>query len=117
MLNRVTESRLKSLVLLAMAWAKGGNAGSDKKPGVIAVQTRLCHHGVRDVTRLPTLIKFIADLTTGRGRSLPGREGDAPGRERAMEIAAVDRIVGVCGRGRYSYNAKWRDGQDKAGDE
>src|SRR5271156_5580348 len=71
-----TRSRLKSLVLLAMAWAEGGNAGSDKKPGVIAVQIRLCHHGVRDVTRLPTLIKFIADLMTGGGRSLPGREGD-----------------------------------------
>ena len=106
MLNSVTESRLKALVLLAMAWAKGGNTGSDKKPGVIAVQTRLCHHGVRDVTRLPTLIKFIADLTTGAGRSLPGREGDAPGRERAVKVGAVDRVVGVCGRGRYSYNAK-----------
>jgi hypothetical protein len=92
-----------------MAWAEGGNACSDEKPGVIAVQTRLCHHGVRDVTRLPTLIKFIADLTTGGGRSLRGREGDAPGRERAVEIAAVDRIVGVCARRRYSYNAKWRD--------
>ena len=88
-----------------------------KKPGVIAVQIRLCHHGVRDVTRLPTLIKFIADLTTGGGRSLRGRERDAPGRERAVKIGAVDRIVGVCGRGRYSYNAKWRDRQDKAGDE
>jgi len=54
-----------------MAWAKGGNAGSDKKSGVIAVQIRLCHHVVRDVTRLHTLIKFIADLTTGGGRSLP----------------------------------------------
>jgi hypothetical protein len=108
---------LKSLVLLAMAWAEGGNACSDKKPGVIAVQIRLCHHGVRDVTRLPTLIEFIADLMTGRGRSLPGREGDAPGRERAVKIAAVDRVVGVCGRGRYSDDAKWRDRQDKAGDE
>src|SRR5258708_22767317 len=92
--NRVTGSRLKSLVLLAMARAKGGNAGSDKESGVIAVQTRLCHHGVRDVTRLPTLIQFIADLMTGGGRSLPGREGDAPGRESAVEIAAVDRVVG-----------------------
>jgi hypothetical protein len=108
---------LKSLVLLAMAWAEGGNAGSDKKPGVIAVQIRLCHHGVRDVAGLPTLIKFIADLMTGGGRSLPGREGDAPGRERAVEIAAVDRVVGMRGRGRYSHDGKWRDRQDKAGHE
>ena len=100
-----------------MAWAEGGNAGSDEKPGVIAVQTRLGHHGVRDVTRLPTLIEFIADLATGRGRSLRGRERDASGRERAVEIAAVDRIVGVCGRARYSYNAEWRNRQDKAGDD
>ena len=100
-----------------MAWAKRGNAGSDKKSGVVAVQIGLCHHVVRDVTRLDTLIKFVADLPTGGGRSLPGREGDAPGRERAVEIAAVDRVVGVCGRGRYSYNANCRDGQDKAGDE
>jgi hypothetical protein len=63
------------------------------------------------------LIKFIADLTTGGGRSLPGREGDAPGRERAVEIAAVDGVIGVCARGRYSDDAKWRDGQDKPGDE
>ena len=115
--NGVTGSGLPSLVLLAVAWAEGRNAGSDKKPGVIAVQIRLRHHVVRDVTRLHTLIKFIADFTTGGGRSLPGREGDAPGRERAVEIAAVDRVVGVCGRGSYSYNAEWRDGQDKAGDE
>ena len=115
--NRVTRSRLPSLVLLAMAWAKGGNAGSDKKSGVVAVQIGLCHHVVRDVTRLQTVIKFIADLTTSGGRSLPGREGDAPGRERAVEIAAVDRVVSVRGRGRYSYDTKWRDNQDKAGDE
>jgi hypothetical protein len=106
-----------TLVLLAMAWAEGGNAGSDKKPGVIAVQIRLCHHVVRDVTRLPTLIKFIADLMTGGGRSLPGREGDAPGRERPVEIAAVDRVVGMRSRGRCSHDAKWRDRQDKAGHE
>ena len=99
-----------------MARAKRGDAGSDEKPGVIAVQTRLCHHGVRDVTRLPTLIQFIADLTTGGGRSLPGREGDASGGERAVEIA-VDGVVGVCGRDRYSDDAKWGDRQDKAGDE
>jgi hypothetical protein len=105
------------LVLLAVAWAEGGNADSDKKPGVIAVQNTLCHHGVRDVTGLPTLIKFIADLMTGGDRSLPGPERDALGRERAQETAAVDRGVGMCGRGRYSYNAKWRDRQDKAGDE
>jgi hypothetical protein len=108
---------LKSLVLLAMAWAEGGNADSDKKPGVIAVQNTLCHHGVRDVTRLPTLIEFIADLMTGGDRSLPGPERDALGGERVVEIAAVDRVVGVCGRGRYSHEAKWRDRQDKAGDE
>ena len=100
-----------------MAWAKGGNAGSEKKSGVITVQTRLCHYVVRDVARLDTLIKFIADLTTGGRRSLPGREGDALGSERAVEVAAADRVVGVCGRGRYSYNAKWRDRQDNAGDE
>jgi hypothetical protein len=100
-----------------MARTKGGNAGSDKKPGVIAVQIRLCHHVVRDVARPLTLIEFIADLTTGGGRGLPGREGDAPGGERAVEIAAVDRGIGVCGRGRYSYAAKWRDRQDKAGNE
>ena len=100
-----------------MPWAEGGDADSDEKTGVIAVQSTLCHHVVRDVTRLHTLIKFIADLTTGGGRSLPGREGDAPGRERAVEIAAVDRVVSVRGRGRYSYDTKWRDRQDKAGDE
>jgi hypothetical protein len=48
---------------------------------------------------------------------LLGREGDAPGRERAVEIAAVDGVVGVCGRDRYSDDAKWDDRQDKAGDE
>jgi hypothetical protein len=93
------------LVLLAMPWAEGGNADSDKKPGVIGVQISLCHHVVRDVSRLPTLIKFIADLMTGDDRALPGREGDAPGRERAQEIAAIDR-VGMRGRGCYSHNAK-----------
>jgi hypothetical protein len=88
-----------------MPWAEGGNADSDKKTGVIGVQISLCHHVVRDVTRLPTLIKFIADLMTGDDRALPGREGDAPGRERAQEIAAVDR-VGMRGRGCYSHDAK-----------
>ena len=44
------------LVLPAMPWAEGGNADSDKKPGVIAVQIGLCHHVVPDVTRLLTLI-------------------------------------------------------------
>jgi hypothetical protein len=34
-----------------------------------------------------------------------------------VEIAAVDRGIGVCSRGRYSYAAKWRDRQDKAGNE
>src|SRR5277367_718705 len=80
-----------------MPWAEGGNADSDKKPGVVSVQVALCHHVVRDVARLPTLIKFSADLTTGDDRALPGREGDAPGGERAQEIAAVDR-VGMRGR-------------------
>jgi hypothetical protein len=93
------------LVLLAMPWAEGGNADSDEKTGVIAVQISLCHHVVRDVGRLLTLIKFIADLMTGDDRALPGREGDAPGRERAQEIGAVDR-VGMRGRGCYSHNAK-----------
>ena len=44
------------LVLPAMPWAEGGNADSDKKPGVIAVQIGLCHHVVPDVTCLLTLI-------------------------------------------------------------
>ena len=88
-----------------MPWAEGGNADSDKKPGVVSVQVALCHHVVRDVARLPTLIKFSADLMTGDDRSLPGREGDAPGRERAQEIAAVDR-VGMRGRGCYCHDAK-----------
>jgi hypothetical protein len=92
-------------VLLAMPWTEGGNADSDKKPGVIAVQISQCHHVVRDITRLPTLIKFIADLMTGDDRSLPGREGDAPGRERAQEIAAIDRVC-MRGRGYYSHAAK-----------
>jgi hypothetical protein len=84
---------------------------------VIAVQIGLCHHGVRDVTCLLALIKFIADLMTGGGRRWPGREGDALGRERAQETAAVDRGVGMRRRGRYSYNAQWRDRQDKASGE
>jgi hypothetical protein len=100
-----------------MAWAEGGNADSDEKPGVIAVQISLCHHVVRDVTRLPTLIKFVADLMTGGDRSLPGREGDAPGRERAQEIAALERVVGMRGRGCYSHDGKRRDRQDKTGHE
>lgn len=105
------------LILLAMAWAEGSDAGSDKKPGVIAVQNTLFHHGIRDVTCLLAVIKFIADLMTGGDRRLPGPEHDASGIERAQEIAAFDRVIGVCGRGRYSYNAKWRDRQDKADDE
>jgi hypothetical protein len=56
-----------------------GNADSDEKPGMVAVQIALCHHVVRDVTRLPTLIKFIADLMTGDDRGLTGREVDALG--------------------------------------
>ena len=88
-----------------MPWAEGGNADSDKKPGVIAVQISLCQHVVRYVSRLPTLIKFIADLMAGDDRALPGHEGDALGPERAQEIAAVDR-VGMRGRGCYSHNAK-----------
>ena len=99
-----------------MAWAEGGNADSDEKPGVIAVQISLCHHLVRDVTRLPTLIKFIADLMTGGDRSLPGPEGDAPGSERAREIAAVVRVGMRC-RGCYSHGAKQGDRQDEAGHE
>jgi hypothetical protein len=101
------------LVLLAMPWAEGGNADSDEKPGVIAVQISLCHHVVRDVARLPTLIKFIADLTTGDDRALPGREGDAPGGERAQEIV-LDR-VGMRGRACGRHKPKQRDRQDKAG--
>jgi hypothetical protein len=34
-----------------------------------------------------------------------------------VEIAAVDGVVGVCGRDRYSDDAKRGDRQDKAGDE
>src|ERR1700684_36416 len=63
------------LVLLAMAWAEGGDADSDKKPGVVAVQISLCHHVVRDVTRLLALVKFIADLMAGGDRGLSGRVG------------------------------------------
>jgi hypothetical protein len=96
----------RHLVLLVMRWAEGGNADSDKKPGVIAVQISLCHNGVRNVTRLLTLIKFIADLMTGDDRSLPGRERDVPGGERAQELAAIDRRVGMRGRGCYSHDAK-----------
>ena len=100
-----------------MAWAERSDAGSDKKPGVVAVQTRLCHHVVRDVTCLHTLIQFAADLATGGGRSLRGREGDAPGRERAVETVAVEGVIGVCTWGPDSDDAKWRDRQDKAGDQ
>jgi hypothetical protein len=89
-----------------MPWAEGGDADSDEKPGVVAVQIGLCHHVVPDVTCLLTLIKFSADLMTSGDRSLPGREGDAPGRERAQEIAAVDRVIGMRGRGCYCYDAK-----------
>jgi len=77
MRGRPPEDSLKSLVLLAMAWAESGNADSDEKPGVIGVQISLCHDVVRDVTRLPTLIKFVADLMTGGDRGLPGREGES----------------------------------------
>jgi hypothetical protein len=98
-----------------MARAERGDADSDEKPGVIAVQISLCHHVVRDVTRLPTLIKFVADLMTGGDRSLPGGEGNAPERKRAQEIAALDRLVGMRGRGCYSHDAKWRERRDKAG--
>jgi hypothetical protein len=87
------------LVLLAMPWAEGGDADSDKEPGVIAVQIGLCHHVVPDVACLLALVKFIADLMTGDDRRLPGREGDALGRKRAQEIAAVDRVIGMRGRG------------------
>jgi hypothetical protein len=97
-----------------MARAEGGNADSGKKPGVIAVQVALCHHIIRNVTRLLTLIKFIADLVTGDDRSLPGREGDPAGRERAHEIA-VDRVIGMRGRACYCHDAQWRDRQDKPG--
>jgi hypothetical protein len=94
------------LVLLAMPWAEGGDADSDKKPGVIAVQIGLCHHVVPHVTCLPTLIKFIADLMTSGDRRLPGREGDALGSERAQEIAAVYLVIGVRGRGCNCHEAK-----------
>jgi hypothetical protein len=77
-----------------------------KKPGVIAVQSTLRHHVVRDVTRLLALIKLIADLMTGDDRSLPGRERDAPGRERAHEIAAVDRVIGMRGRACYCHDTQ-----------
>jgi hypothetical protein len=93
-------------VLLAMAWAEGGDADSDEKPGVITVQVALCHHVVRDVTRLLALIKLIADLMTGDDRGLPGREGDAPGGERAQELTAVDRVIRMRGRGCYCHDAK-----------
>ena len=103
------------VLLLAMPWAESGNADSDKKPGVIAVQIGLCHHVVPHVSCLLALIKFIADLVTSGDRRLPGREGDALGSERAQEIAAVDREIGMRGRGCYCHDAKWRERQDKAG--
>ena len=103
--GRCTRSRVKSSVSLAVAWAERGNADSDKKPGVIAVQIGLCHHLVRDVTRLHTAIKFIADLMTGEGRSLLRPEGDTPGGQGARKIAAVFR-VGMRGRGCYSNSAQ-----------
>ena len=55
-------------------------------------------HIVRDIARLPALIKFIANLMTGEDRSWPGREGNAPRGERAQETAAVSG-VGMRGRG------------------
>jgi hypothetical protein len=100
-------------VLLGMPWTERGNADSDEKPGVIAVQISLCHHVVRDVARLPTLVKFIADLMTRDDRALPGREGDALGRERSQEVA-IDR-VGMRGRGCDRHKPKQRDRQDKDG--
>jgi hypothetical protein len=101
------------VVLLAMPWAEGGNADSDEKPGVIAVQISLCHHVVRDVARLLTLIKFIADLMTGDDRALPGRKGDALGSDRSQEVV-IDR-VGMRGRGCDRHQPKQRDRQDKDG--
>jgi hypothetical protein len=101
------------LVLLDMPWAEGGNADSDEKPGVIAVQISLCHHVVRDVARLPTLIKFIADLMTSDDRALPGREGDALGSDRSQEVA-IDRVC-MRGRGCDRHKPKQRDRQDNAG--
>jgi hypothetical protein len=61
------------------------------------------------------LTEFIADLLTGGDRSLLGLEGDASGRERAQETAAVDGDIGMRGRGCHCHDAKYREGQDKAG--
>ena len=44
-----------TVVLLGMPWAECGNADSDEKPGVIAVQIALLHHVVRHVARLARL--------------------------------------------------------------
>ena len=82
-----------------MPWAEGGNADSDEKSGVIAVQISLCHHVVRDVGRLPTLIKFIADLTTGDDRALPGREvhetkGDRLSINHDTGVITISRVEG-----------------------
>ena len=101
-----------TVVLLGMPWAECGNADSDEKPGVIAVQIALLHHVVRHVARLPTLIKFIADLMTGNDRALPGSDVDALGRDRSQEVA-IDRVS--MRRGCDRHKPKQRDRQDKDG--
>ena len=98
-----------------MPRAERGDADADEEPGVIAVQTTLLHHVIRDVARGPTAVEFIADLVSGDDRGLRVREGDAPRAQRVYEIA-VDR-VGMRGWDYYAHSAEQRDHQDEAGQQ
>ena len=98
-----------------MPRAERGDADADEEPGVIAVQTTLLHHVIRDVARGPTAVEFIADLVSGDYRGLRVREGDASRAQRIYEIA-VDR-VGMRGWDYYAHSAGQRDHQDEAGQQ
>jgi hypothetical protein len=96
-----------------MPRAERSDADADEKPCVVAVQTTLLHHVIRDVARGSTAIEFIADLVSGDDRGLHGREGNAPRIQRIHEIA-VDG-VSVCGRACDPREAKQRNRLGKAG--
>ena len=74
-----------------MSGAERGDADADEESGVVAVQTTLLHHGIRDVARCLTAIESVADLMTGDDRSLSGCECDPLGLQRIQEVG-VDGV-------------------------
>jgi len=83
-----------------MPRAERGDADADEEPGVVAVQTALLHHVVRDIAGGPTAVERIADLVAGNDRRLAGREVDLLGLQ-CIQEAGVDAVgvrAGHCDR-------------------